>query len=99
MYVSPGVPTKIIGVCAGLTGFAVATIAGLAAENQADHVLLRALVAMAGCQVVGWIAGTVCERIVREALREYRAANPINSSSTPAAGAAVDTVKVASSAA
>lgn len=88
---SPGVPTKVVGACAGLTGFAVALIAGLAADNPAEDVLFRALVAMLACQIVGGLAGWVCERVVRDAIREYQSAHPVNNSSTPAPSLSVDT--------
>lgn len=72
----------MIGACAGLTAFAIALIAGLAAENPASDVLVRALVAMMVVQMVGWIAGAIGERVMREAIAGYREANPVNGSST-----------------
>lgn len=82
VHVSPGVPTKVIGACAGLTAFAIALIAGLAADNPASDVLARALVAMMIGQMVGWVAGAIGERVMREAIAGYREANPVNDSST-----------------
>ena len=82
VHVSPGVPTKVIGACAGLTAFAIELIAGLAAENPASDVLVRALIAMIIVQMVGWVAGAVGERVMREAIVGYREANPVNGSST-----------------
>lgn len=79
---SPGVPTKVIGACAGLTAFAIALIAGLAAENPASDVLARALVAMIIVQMVGLVAGAIGERVMRDAIAGYREANPVNGSST-----------------
>jgi len=69
--VTPGVAAKVIGACSGLTAFAVAMVAGLAADNTAEAVLSRALVAMIICNVLGWFAGLICERTVRTALDAY----------------------------
>lgn len=90
VHVSPGVPTKVIGACAGLTAFAIALIAGLAAENPATDVLIRALMAMFIVQMVGWLAGAIGERVVRDAIVGYREANPVNGSSTGSTPARAD---------
>jgi hypothetical protein len=91
--VLPGVPSKVIAACAGLCGFSIALIAGIAVDNPAEVVLVRALGAMFACQIVGWVAGTVAERIVRDAVSAYREAHPVNTSSTPARAASVDNVQ------
>lgn len=87
---SPGVPTKIIGACAGLTGLAVAVVAGLASDNRAESVLLRGIVAMLLCQIVGWIIGAIAERTIRDAIRGYQDSNPVNTSSTATAPPSVE---------
>jgi hypothetical protein len=97
--VLPGVPTKIIGACAGLTAFAIALVAGLAADNPAEDVLFRALIALVACQLLGGLIGMVSERIVRDAIREYQASHPVNSSSTVVPASTVDTPGVAASSA
>jgi putative Mn2+ efflux pump MntP len=81
----------MIAVCTGLTAFAVAMVAGLAADNPAESVLLRAIVAMLVCQLIGGAVGMVGERVVRDAIREYKAAHPVNRSSTSSASATVET--------
>lgn len=73
---SPGVPTKLAAASLGLAGFAIALVAGLAADNPADVVLGRALVALLLCNLAGWIAGVVAERTVAEGVARYREANP-----------------------
>lgn len=92
---APGIPTKVIGVCAGLTAFSIAMVAGIAADNPAEDVLLRAILAMFACQLIGWIVGAISERIVREALKQYRQSHPINTSSTAGAATTVDAAAVA----
>jgi putative Mn2+ efflux pump MntP len=79
----------------GLTAFAVALVAGLAADNPAESVLFRAIVAMFACQLIGGFVGMAGERVVRDAIREYKAAHPVNKSSTSSASAAVDRPLVA----
>jgi len=95
--VSPSVPTKVIAASAGLSGFAVGLIAGLASDNPAEVILARALVALIGCQIVGWVVGIVGERVIRSALAQHESATAINISSTTGSVGAVD-IKGASSA-
>lgn len=82
---TPGVAAKVIGASSGLTAFAVAMVAGLAADNTAEAVLSRALIAMIVCNIVGWIAGLICERTVRAALDAYTTSSVGNTAhaSTP----------------
>lgn len=69
-----GGPTKVIAASLGLSAFAVAVIAGLAADNPAGTILARALVSMAVCHAVGWGIGAAAERAAQEAVRAYEAA-------------------------
>lgn len=55
----------------GLSAFAIATIAGLAADNPAEHILLRAVVSMFVCHAVGVALGMIGERAVREGVEAY----------------------------
>ena len=68
---SPGTPTRVIASSMGLSAFAIATIAGLAADNPADSVLMRALVSMIVCHVIGVTLGMIGERAVREGVEKY----------------------------
>ncbi len=69
---SPGVPTKVIAANVGLTAFALALVAGLAADNPLESIVTRALVAMVVCHVVGYGVGTVMERALRDSLEAYK---------------------------
>jgi tetrahydromethanopterin S-methyltransferase subunit C len=85
--VTKGVPTKVIASCCGLSGFAVAVIAGLAVANPADLVLFRAIVALIACFVVGSLVGTAVEKTVEAAGADYIKSRPVvdlPKSSTPA---------------
>jgi len=57
---------SVSGAC-GLTGFAVAVLAGLAADNDTSVILTRALVAMMACYIVGVFLGSVAARAVNDA--------------------------------
>ncbi len=72
-----GNEAKVVSVTFAMSAFVVALIAGLAAGNSPFQVLVRALVAMFVCQVIGTLAGEVVARIVREHEERYREANPV----------------------
>ncbi len=74
---APGVASRVIAASCGLSGFAVALIAGLAADNPAEVILGRALVCMLAVQLLGIVIGAVCERTVREAVEKYRGSRPV----------------------
>jgi hypothetical protein len=61
----------------GLAAFVVAVVAGLAADNPTENILVRALVSLCGCYAAGFIAGTVAERAVMERIDEYLKTNAI----------------------
>lgn len=83
---TPGVAAKVIAACSGLTAFAVAMVAGLSADNTAEAVLSRALIAMIICNVLGWFAGLICERTVRAAIEAYTTSSVGNSAQASAPG-------------
>ena len=66
----------MIATAAGLSGFAVAVIAGLAVENPGQVVLGRALVSMMGCYVLGQILGSGAENVVRRRIEAYKSEHP-----------------------
>jgi tetrahydromethanopterin S-methyltransferase subunit C len=66
----------VIATAVGLSGFAVAVIAGLAVENPGQVVLGRALVSMIGCYVLGQILGSGAENVVRRRIEAYKSAHP-----------------------
>jgi len=59
-------PSKVIAASLGLAGFAVAVVAGLAANNATDSILTRALIALIACNLVGTMLGSAVEVVLRE---------------------------------
>ena len=51
--------TQVVAGCLGLTGFAVAVIAGIAASNPLDVILTRALLGMIVATIIGAVIGHV----------------------------------------
>lgn len=72
-----GTPSRVIATAVGLSGFAVAVIAGLAAENPAQVVLGRALVSMLVCYVLGQLLGAGAENVVRRRVERYKGEHPV----------------------
>lgn len=68
---TPGGPTRVIAASLGLSAFALAIVAGLAAENPAETILLRAVVSMIVCHIVGWCVGLTAEWAAMEAVSTY----------------------------
>ena len=90
---APGVATKVIAASCGLTAFTVGILAGLFADNPAETILLRALVALVAGQVVGLIVGAIGERTVGEAIKAYEKARPVPGTKAGAtAGRANETI-------
>jgi putative Mn2+ efflux pump MntP len=69
--VSTGIVSKVIAASVGLCAFAVALVAGLAAQNPLDAILTRALIALVVCQVMGYFLGIVCEHVITDAAAKY----------------------------
>jgi tetrahydromethanopterin S-methyltransferase subunit C len=69
--VATGVVSKVIAASVGLCAFAVALVAGLAAQNPLDAILTRALIALVACQLVGYFLGIVCENVIDDAAAKY----------------------------
>lgn len=67
---SQGVPTKVVAASMGLCGFAVTMIAGLAVDNPLDVIVMRSLVALLTCYVVGSLIGLAAEAAVGQRLSE-----------------------------
>ncbi len=86
------VSSKIIAGCFALCAFAVAIVAGLASGNSAAQILLRAILAMLVCYPVGFIAGLVCEYVVRSHIKwlDETASPTVDKSLTTETGEAVD---------
>ncbi|MBC7772985.1 MAG: hypothetical protein H7210_10855 [Pyrinomonadaceae bacterium] len=77
---TPGIPTKVIASSMGLAAFVIATIAGLAVDNPADSILVRSIVCMFGCHLLGMIVGTLAERAIADAITRYVATHPVSDS-------------------
>ena len=71
-----GVPARVISCVLGLMGFFTALLVGLSAANPGVIILLRAMIALALCALVGRILGIVGEICVREFLDQYKADRP-----------------------
>lgn len=78
-----GTPTKVTGACLGLSGFAVAIVAGLSADNPADLILTRAIISMAALGALGQALGAVAERVIDQRMSDHRAENPAPTSGAP----------------
>ncbi|MGH7133698.1 MAG: hypothetical protein ACREJO_17345 [Phycisphaerales bacterium] len=78
---SSTLPIKVIGPCLALAAFSTAMVVGLSADNPADIILSRALVAMLGGYAVGSAIALVVNRIVSDELTR-RAAPPRNPAPT-----------------
>ena len=70
------IPTKLISGVLGLMGFATASLVGLVAGNPGLVIIVRALLAMLICSVVGRILGWVGEICVREFVTKYKHDRP-----------------------
>lgn len=75
--VKPDVPARVVSSVFGLMGFFTALLVGLVAGNPGITILVRAMLALAICAVVGRIIGTVGEISVREFLDKYKADRPM----------------------
>lgn len=86
--------TDVIPGACGLAGFAVALLAGMSSDRPAASVLFGAIVAMIICRLLGTGVGVICHRLADEAVRQYKASNPVpdiraafRAASTPSEGA------------
>ena len=70
-------PSSAIAGCFALSAFAVAVVAGLAAQNPASSILVRALIAMIICYPVGLIIGLICQRLIFDHIEAHQKAASI----------------------
>jgi hypothetical protein len=75
--VTAGTPARLIASCFGLSGFAVAVVAGMASGNEGSRILVVALCSLIVCHIVGLAAGLIGESIVNEYMKNYRDARPV----------------------
>jgi hypothetical protein len=83
------VSSKVIAGCFGLSAFAVAIIAGVAAENSIAQVLVRALIATALCYPIGIIVGMICARVITEQVERMTLDESAKSATTAGSNAAL----------
>jgi putative Mn2+ efflux pump MntP len=77
-------PTKVIAGCMGLSAFVIAIVAGLSVGNPASETLLRALVAMVICQMIGVGLGWLAESAIAEIHQARGSEKPGAGVGTPA---------------
>lgn len=70
------VPSGMISGVLGMMGFTIACLVGLMAENPGYVILLRAMLAMVVCAIIGRVLGTVGETCVREFVTIYKSDRP-----------------------
>lgn len=71
-----GMPTRLTAACLGMSAFALAVLAGLAADNPVDVILMRAIIASLVCHMLGWAIGAVAERAVNDRVEQYVREHP-----------------------
>lgn len=76
MVLTESIP-RLVGATAGLCGFTVSVVGGLAVENDGGTVLSRALPAMVICYIVGVVLGLAGQRCVQEHVENYRKKRPV----------------------
>lgn len=70
------IPARLISGVLGLMAFVLASVVGLIAGNPGFVVLMRALVAMFVCAVIGRVLGVMGEVCVREYVTRYKSDRP-----------------------
>lgn len=70
-------PGRIIAGCFALCGFSTALLSSLGVSASAETVLLRAVVALVCCFIVGAVVGAVGERCISEGFENYQKRNPV----------------------
>jgi hypothetical protein len=70
------IPARMISGVLGLMAFMVSCIVGLIAGNPGYVILLRAMLAMFVCTLIGRVLGMVGEMCVREYVSQYKTNRP-----------------------
>lgn len=76
-------PAKVIAACAGLSGFSIAILAGLAVNNPADVILSRAVAALFISYIAGGVIGMLMDRTVTDGINDYKAERPLPGEAPP----------------
>ena len=56
----------VVAGCFALSAFTIAILAGLGADNPASTILVRALAALIVCWPIGYLAGSLCRRVIEQ---------------------------------
>lgn len=70
------VPSGMISGVLGMMGFTLACLVGIFADNPGYVILLRAMLAMVVCAIIGRVLGMVGETCVREFVTMYKSDRP-----------------------
>ncbi|MFG0314459.1 MAG: hypothetical protein ACF8LL_09775 [Phycisphaerales bacterium] len=70
------IPATLISGVFGLTAFMLTCFVGLLAGNPGHVILLRAMVAMLVCAVIGRVLGIAGEICIREFVSKYKSTRP-----------------------
>ncbi len=70
-------PARIMAACFGLIGFSATALVGLLAGNDHASIIIRSLLVMMACWVVGRICGAISMVGVREYLTQHESTFPI----------------------
>lgn len=64
--------SKYIAAIFGLTGFVVASVAGLVAGNPSETVLMRAIIAMFACYLCGIPLGAAASWAIEQYIKSFK---------------------------
>ena len=70
------IPARLVSGVLGLMAFMLACVVGLFAGNPGYVILVRAMIAMVVCAIIGRILGMVGEVCVREYVLRYKSDRP-----------------------
>jgi hypothetical protein len=70
------IPATLISGVFGLVAFMLACVVGVIAQNPGYVILLRAMLAMLICTIIGRIIGTVGEICIQEYVVKYKSRRP-----------------------
>lgn len=80
------IPSRAIAACIGLLGFAVAVLSGLLSGAGSDQIMLRALMAMVCCIVLGRVILWATRLCLQEHMAEFESSHPVPDSSGATGG-------------
>lgn len=72
-----GIPTRMIAAAFALAAFSVAVLSGMWVSNPTVYVLKLALTSSFVCYIMGYVIGSVGERLMYAQIQEYEAKNPV----------------------